>query len=84
MIYAEGVFPTQGTRPLFTTIYQIINARLGRILNDVFVDGFVADTLVLAVNSSKAEKDQAAIQIDFMKTGVNIHQLIEQHQCCRT
>ena len=33
LIFEEGVYPTQGTRPLFTTIHQIINTRLGNILN---------------------------------------------------
>lgn len=32
IIYNEGVFPTQGTRPVFTTINYIIGSFVGRIL----------------------------------------------------
>jgi len=32
IIYREGVYPTQGTRPLFTTIHQIIKSKLSKIV----------------------------------------------------
>lgn len=32
LIYQEGVYPTQGTRPLFTTIHQIIKSKLPKIV----------------------------------------------------
>lgn len=32
LIYQEGVFPTQGARPLFTTIHQLVGTRLGKIM----------------------------------------------------
>lgn len=31
IIYAEGVFPTQGTRPVFTTVKNLIESRIGKI-----------------------------------------------------
>jgi len=31
ILYREGVYPSQGTRPLFSTIYQVINAHISRI-----------------------------------------------------
>jgi len=34
VIYSEGVFPTQGVRPLYTTIHQIIGSRLGKIISE--------------------------------------------------
>lgn len=32
LIYQEGVFPTQGVRPLFTTIHQLVGTQLGKIM----------------------------------------------------
>lgn len=49
LIYGEGVFPTQGTRPLFTTIHQIVNTRLGKILNEIYLNGIPVDTLWFTV-----------------------------------
>jgi len=31
LIYQEGVYPAQGTRPLFTTIHQLIRSQISRI-----------------------------------------------------
>jgi cell division protease FtsH len=31
ILYREGVYPSQGTRPLFSTIYQVVNAHISRI-----------------------------------------------------
>ena len=39
VIYSEGVFPTQGVRPLYTTIHQIIGSRLGKIISDQILSG---------------------------------------------
>ncbi len=34
LIYAEGVYPTQGFRPLFSTIHQLITSTMGFFLSD--------------------------------------------------
>lgn len=31
IVYAEGVFPSQGTRPVFTTIKNLIESRIGKL-----------------------------------------------------
>lgn len=79
LIYEEGVYPTQGTRPLFTTIHQIINARLGNILNEIFLKGLPVDNLSFTVDDSSSTKDVACIEIGFIKEGEKIHSLIEKH-----
>ena len=38
LIYKEGVYPTQGTRPLFTTIHQIIKTKLGRVVSEMILN----------------------------------------------
>jgi len=35
IIYKEGVFPTQGARPVFTTITALIEAYVGKIIKDI-------------------------------------------------
>lgn len=77
LIYNEGVYPTQGTRPLFTTIHQILNSRLGKILNEVYFNNFLVDTLQFTLDDSKSIKDNVAIRIDFIKDGSKIHEMID-------
>jgi hypothetical protein len=35
LLFSEGVYPTQGTRPLLTTIYQFVQSRLGNVLYEM-------------------------------------------------
>lgn len=35
LIYREGVYPTHGTRPVFTTIYQMVQSRLGAVVSEI-------------------------------------------------
>ncbi len=78
LIYEEGVYPTQGTRPLFTTIHQIINTRLGKMLSEIYLQGHLTDTIRLKTNKDQSVKDSIALQIDFEKNGKVIHHIIDQ------
>ena len=78
LIYEEGVYPTQGTRPLFTTVHQIVNTRLGKILNEIYLNGVEAGTVRFTLNESVSEKDNMALQIDFLKDDVIVHHIIDQ------
>lgn len=78
LIYDEGVFPTQGTRPLFTTVHQIVNTRLGKILNEIYLNGFEADSLRFTINEEASAKDNTALQIDFLKNDTVIHHITDQ------
>jgi hypothetical protein len=51
LIYQEGVFPTQGARPLFTTIYQVIDTRLGNILAESIVHDIKPTTVRIAFSN---------------------------------
>ena len=35
-LYLEGVYPTHGTRPLFTTIYHMVHSRLGKVVHELY------------------------------------------------
>lgn len=78
LIYEEGVYPTQGTRPLFTTVHQIVNTRLGKILNEIYLNGYDADSIRFTINEGASVKDNSALQIDFLKNNVVIHHIIDQ------
>ena len=53
MIYDEGVYPTQGTRPIFTTIHQMVNSKLGSIITKLYLQNLNADKIKLSVKSNK-------------------------------
>lgn len=57
LIYREGVYPTQGTRPVFTTLYQILGSRLGRILSEMYLGNIKVDTIKIAVLNNKLNID---------------------------
>lgn len=39
IIYDEGVFPTQGTRPIFSTIHEIVKCRLPGVVRHIYETG---------------------------------------------
>jgi len=47
LIYNEGVYPTQGTRPVFSTIHQVINSHLGEIIAEAFIKDFRASRILI-------------------------------------
>ncbi|MCK5519933.1 MAG: hypothetical protein KAI81_02370 [Candidatus Marinimicrobia bacterium] len=48
ILYSEGVFPTQGTRPLFTTIHQIITSQFGKIFIHLIKENITYDKIVFS------------------------------------
>lgn len=73
LIYEEGVYPTQGTRPLFTTVQQIVNARLGKILNEVYINGYFVDRLHFAIDETNSSSDSVSLNIEFYKDRKLVH-----------
>lgn len=80
LIYEEGVYPTQGTRPLFTTIHQIVSAKLGSLLSDVFITGYLSEKLVFKVNTEVTTDDTVELQVDFYNDGKLIHSNKQQQK----
>jgi len=39
ILYKEGVFPTQGARPVFTTVTSVIESYIGKIVKDILESG---------------------------------------------
>jgi len=77
LIYEEGVYPTQGTRPLFTTVHQIVNTRLGKILNEIYLNGYETDSLCFTMNDETIVKDNALLKIEFLKDGKSVHHITD-------
>ena len=53
VIYKEGVYPTQGTRPIFTTIHNIISTKLGKIIVEMILKNLKADKIKFSFNNKK-------------------------------
>ena len=51
VIYREGVYPTQGTRPLFTTIHQIVRSKLSKIICFRELNCQEADRVIISYNN---------------------------------
>lgn len=45
LIYSEGVFPTQGVRPVFSTITSLIESNIGRIVVDSLLNNLDTDII---------------------------------------
>lgn len=45
IIYKEGVFPTQGTRPIFSTIQEHIKSKLPKVMQKCLADGIEMDAV---------------------------------------
>lgn len=68
LIYQEGVYPTQGTRPLFSTIYQMVNTKISIILSEKLLFAQGADTILF-------DYVNAEIKYFFLQARKEIHLL---------
>lgn len=73
LIYREGVYPTQGTRPIFTTIHQMINTKLGRVITEMILKRLTVSNIVFKVN------DHSVI-VEYYKGAKVLHTLTIQQQ----
>jgi cell division protease FtsH len=71
LIYNEGVFPTQGTRPVFTTISQIIKSRFSRIFSEMLLKNINASEITISALSD-------VIQVVYLKKENIVHQFEEK------
>lgn len=56
-IYAEGVYPTQGARPVFTTILQILKSKISYFYTEFFLSLQDIDRLEFSVKQNKMVVD---------------------------
>lgn len=67
-IYREGVFPTQGTRPVYTTIEEIIKSKIGRIVTENFKKKLNAEQIRFRVEKN-------ILHVSFCQNGDVLHTL---------
>jgi len=67
LIYNEGVYPTQGTKPVYSTIHQIINTRLSVIFSEITLKRLNPDVAVF-------NYQQGYIHISLHKDGRKLDQ----------
>ena len=65
LIYTEGVYPTQGTRPIFTTIQQMVSGKLGDILSIIFVEGHLSKSVILRTDNVINKENYQNVIVDF-------------------
>ena len=53
LIYRNGVFPTQGTRPVFSSVADILESRLSRLILDARLEG--SDSLTIDYDENTRE-----------------------------
>jgi cell division protease FtsH len=53
IIYKEGVFPTQGARPVFTTISSLIKSYIGKIVKDILDNQEEVDSISWKFSGNK-------------------------------
>jgi peptidase M41-like protein/ClpA/ClpB-like protein len=66
LIYQEGVYPTQGVRPVLTTIHQIIKTKLGKVMTEMILKEIEVKQVRFSVEGNK-------IIIDYLKNGKVLH-----------
>ncbi|RYF97323.1 MAG: hypothetical protein EOO02_20940, partial [Chitinophagaceae bacterium] len=52
MIYNEGVYPTQGARPLFSTIYQMVNTHVPMLIAQNILNKWNAAEIIFDIESN--------------------------------
>lgn len=53
LIYEEGVYPTQGARPVFTSIHQIFKSKISFFFSAIFLKDLDIDTLHFSISHKK-------------------------------
>lgn len=84
LIYKEGVFPTQGVRPLITSINYIIKTNLSLFFTEVIINNLETETLQLSFTNRQLECSyiNSNLQIQHKKS-VNILTPLEDNRASR-
>lgn len=64
-IYNEGVYPTQGVRPIFTSIHQVLKSKISFFYSEIFLKRLNVDGLHFSVSNKRLicdyQKEQKTI-----------------------
>jgi cell division protease FtsH len=68
LVYEEGVYPTQGVRPVLTTINDLIRNRITSFISTILIDKIDASIIDIQV------KNNHIIQATYLKNEQTVHQ----------
>jgi cell division protease FtsH len=84
IIYNEGVYPTQGVRPIFTSIHQVLKSKISFFYSVIFLKTLDIDSLhfsvrnkKLACDYSKKQQNVYSLETDITTTLENVRQTIK-------
>jgi len=79
MLYKEGVYPTQGTRPLFSTIHMLIKTKMGKLLTKSIIDARFDCTIVFSAEENiihtKFYRDNSMVDEMLFTEKLSLHSL---------
>jgi len=70
LIYDEGVYPTQGTRPVFSTIYQMVGSKVGKMISQLYLKNIQADLIWMKLENNE-------IKISYFNTNKKVFSFSE-------
>lgn len=53
IIYSEGVYPTQGVRPIFTSIHQVLKSKISFFYSEILLKSIIIDKMYFKVKNGK-------------------------------
>ena len=81
IIYNEGVYPTQGVRPIFTSIHQVLKSKISFFYSEIFLKTLDVDSLIFSVSKKslvcvyrKEQKTVYTSQTEITTTLENVRQ----------
>ncbi|MPM04776.1 ATP-dependent zinc metalloprotease FtsH [bioreactor metagenome] len=84
IIYNEGVYPTQGVRPIFTSIHQVLKSKISFFYSVIFLKTMDIDSLhfsarnkKLACEYRKKQQNVYSLETDITTTLENVRQTIK-------
>lgn len=84
IIYNEGVYPTQGVRPIFTSIHQVLKSKISFFYSVIFLKTLDIDSLhfsarnkKLACEYRKKQQNVYSLETDITTTLENVRQTIK-------
>lgn len=73
LIYREGVYPTQGTRPLFSTIHTLVKSKLSQLF-------LVKEEKAQSSTAIHFDYSNGVLRFDFIKGNKTIHSFSDKAQ----
>ena len=77
-VYSEGVFPTQGVRPVLTTIQQLVKSHLSSFIEQIILHDLKIDTLSLTVNNNNLCADYTQNNIPYFSFAVPLLSTLDE------